>query len=72
MSFPKPPKKKFSTTLYNLFFKRTSTYALAIVLTTVWFERIFDHTVEALYEHYNYGVSRENSITSKFSYTPKY
>lgn len=52
-------KKKFSTILYNLFFKRTSSYALALIFSSLWFERIFDHATEALFEHYNEGVSKK-------------
>ncbi|XP_015280823.1 PREDICTED: cytochrome b-c1 complex subunit 9 [Gekko japonicus] len=41
--------------VYNLLFRRTSTFALTIVVGVVFFERVFDQGADALYEHMNKG-----------------
>ncbi|XP_060105738.1 cytochrome b-c1 complex subunit 9 [Heteronotia binoei] len=41
--------------VYNLLFRRTSTFALTIVVGALFFERVFDQGVDALYERMNYG-----------------
>lgn len=46
-----------SRTLYNAIFKRTSTFAVTIVVSAVFFERVFDQGGDALFEHLNRGVS---------------
>lgn len=45
--------------LYNLVFKRTSTYAVAIMASVFFFERAFDLGSEAIFNSANKGVSRE-------------
>ena len=44
--------------LYNFFFRRSSTYALTILVGAVFFERAFDHSVDSLWERMNRGVRR--------------
>ncbi|XP_041052310.1 cytochrome b-c1 complex subunit 9-like [Carcharodon carcharias] len=39
--------------VYNLMFKRTSTFALSIVLGAIFFERVFDQAGDAVFEHIN-------------------
>ncbi|XP_041056887.1 cytochrome b-c1 complex subunit 9-like [Carcharodon carcharias] len=41
--------------VYNLMFKRTSTFALSIVLGTIFFEMVFDQAGDAVFEHINWG-----------------
>ncbi|XP_048369940.1 cytochrome b-c1 complex subunit 9 [Sphaerodactylus townsendi] len=41
--------------VYNLLFRRTSTFALTIVVGALFFERVFDQGADALYEHMNRG-----------------
>lgn len=43
--------------LYNLVFKRTSTYAVAIMASVFFFERAFDMGAESLFNNVNKGVS---------------
>ncbi|XP_030074391.1 cytochrome b-c1 complex subunit 9 [Microcaecilia unicolor] len=40
---------------YVFLFRRTSTFALSIVLGAVVFERAFDQGADALFEHLNRG-----------------
>ncbi|XP_051888150.1 cytochrome b-c1 complex subunit 9 [Pristis pectinata] len=40
---------------YNLLFRRTSTFALTIVLGAVVFERVFDQTGDMIFERINQG-----------------
>ena len=47
----------FGTTVYNLLFRRTSTFALTILVGAVFFERVFDHGADALWDRMNRGVS---------------
>ncbi|XP_050779848.1 cytochrome b-c1 complex subunit 9 isoform X2 [Gopherus flavomarginatus] len=42
--------------LYSVFFRRTSTFALTIVLGALVFERVFDQGADAFYERLNHGV----------------
>lgn len=42
--------------LYSLLFRRTSTFALTIVVGALFFERAFDQGADAIYEHINEGV----------------
>lgn len=44
-------------TLHNIFLKRTSTFALTILVGAVFFERAFDHGADALWDRMNKGVS---------------
>ncbi|XP_042309190.1 cytochrome b-c1 complex subunit 9 [Sceloporus undulatus] len=41
--------------VYNLLFRRTSTFALTIVVGALVFERGFDQGADALFEHLNKG-----------------
>ncbi|XP_032899051.1 cytochrome b-c1 complex subunit 9 [Amblyraja radiata] len=41
--------------VYNLLFKRTSTFALSIVVGAVVFERVFDQAGDMIFEHINHG-----------------
>uniref|UniRef100_A0A674IF17 Complex III subunit 9 n=1 Tax=Terrapene triunguis TaxID=2587831 RepID=A0A674IF17_9SAUR len=41
--------------LYNVLFRRTSTFALTIVLGALVFERAFDQGADAFYERLNHG-----------------
>uniref|UniRef100_A0A8C8S3V6 Complex III subunit 9 n=1 Tax=Pelusios castaneus TaxID=367368 RepID=A0A8C8S3V6_9SAUR len=43
--------------LYNVFFRRTSTFTLTIVLSALVFERVFDQAADAFYERLNQGVT---------------
>ncbi|XP_067911196.1 cytochrome b-c1 complex subunit 9 [Heterodontus francisci] len=45
----------FLRKLYTMVFKRSSTFALSIVLGAVFFERVFDQAGDALFEHINDG-----------------
>ncbi|XP_008324080.1 cytochrome b-c1 complex subunit 9 [Cynoglossus semilaevis] len=40
---------------YNVFFRRTSTFAISVMVGAVLFERIFDQGGDALYEYMNRG-----------------
>jgi len=42
-------------TIYNAVFRRSSTYALAIVTGAFFFERAFDMTAEHIYSEINKG-----------------
>ncbi|XP_034048506.1 cytochrome b-c1 complex subunit 9 [Thalassophryne amazonica] len=42
-------------TVYNLLFKRTSTFALTIVVGAIFFERVFDQCGDGLFDHLNRG-----------------
>ncbi|XP_006013313.1 cytochrome b-c1 complex subunit 9 isoform X2 [Latimeria chalumnae] len=44
-----------SRQVYNLLFRRTSTFALTIMVGAVLFERIFDQGGDALFEQLNRG-----------------
>lgn len=43
--------------IYNTLFKRTSTYAVAIIASAFFFERALDVTSVAIFEGINKGVS---------------
>ncbi|KAM5194493.1 cytochrome b-c1 complex subunit 9 [Mantella aurantiaca] len=43
------------STVYRSLFRRTSTFALTIVVGVVVFERVFDQGADALFEHLNRG-----------------
>ncbi|XP_078523333.1 cytochrome b-c1 complex subunit 9 [Lissotriton helveticus] len=43
------------STVYNLLFRRTSTFTLTIVVGALFFERSFDQAADALYDHLNKG-----------------
>lgn len=43
--------------VYNLLFRRTSTFAITIMVGAVVFERVFDQAGEAVFENINRGVS---------------
>ncbi|XP_056289271.1 cytochrome b-c1 complex subunit 9 [Pseudoliparis swirei] len=42
-------------TVYNLLFRRTSTFAITIMVGAVLFERVFDQGGDALFEEINRG-----------------
>ncbi|KAI5096374.1 cytochrome b-c1 complex subunit 9 [Silurus meridionalis] len=41
--------------VYNLLFRRTSTFAITIMVGAVFFERVFDQGGDALFESLNRG-----------------
>lgn len=41
--------------MYNMFFKRTSTYALTMLVGAVLFERVFDNAVDNFWDRRNSG-----------------
>lgn len=43
--------------VYNLLFRRTSTFAVTIMVGAVLFERVFDQGGDAIFEQMNRGVS---------------
>ncbi|TFK01216.1 Cytochrome b-c1 complex subunit 9 [Platysternon megacephalum] len=53
---PEEATMQLRSRLYNVFFRRTSTFALTIVLGALVFERAFDQGADALYERLNHGV----------------
>ena len=46
-------------TLYNVFFRRTSTFMVSIIVGAVFFERFFDSGADAVWDRMNRGVSPE-------------
>lgn len=48
--------------VYNLLFRRTSTFAVTIMVGAVLFERLFDHGGETIFEQMNRGVSVSFSV----------
>ncbi len=63
-STPRPLFRKTPLTImalarsiYNMLFRRTSTFAITIVVGAVLFERGFDQAGEAVFENINQGVS---------------
>ncbi|KPP60290.1 cytochrome b-c1 complex subunit 9-like [Scleropages formosus] len=44
-----------SQTVYNLLFRRTSTFAITIMVGAVLFERVFDQAGNAVFEQLNRG-----------------
>lgn len=46
-----------ANTVYRLLFRRTSTFAVTIMVGAVVFERVFDQGGDALFESMNRGVS---------------
>lgn len=53
-----PAKMSLTKSVYNLLFRRTSTFAITIMVGAVFFERLFDHGGEAVFEQMNRGVSQ--------------
>ncbi|XP_038646382.1 cytochrome b-c1 complex subunit 9 [Scyliorhinus canicula] len=49
--------------VYNMVFRRSSTFALSIVVGAVFFERVFDQVGDAVFEHMNQGNSGNTSNT---------
>lgn len=43
--------------LYNMVFKRTSTYVVGIFASVFFFERTFDLAADSIFESHNKGVS---------------
>uniref|UniRef100_A0A663DTC0 Cytochrome b-c1 complex subunit 9 n=1 Tax=Aquila chrysaetos chrysaetos TaxID=223781 RepID=A0A663DTC0_AQUCH len=50
---------------YSVLFRRTSTFALTIVLGAVLFERAFDQGADAIFEHLNEGLKHFLQQTEK-------
>ena len=48
-------------TIYNALFRRTSTFAVTIVIGAFAFERVFDEGMDNLWENMNRGVSCNRS-----------
>ena len=48
--------------IYQLVFKRSSTFTLAMVISAMFFERAADHFCESIFEKHNEGVTN-NFIT---------
>ncbi|XP_032678781.1 cytochrome b-c1 complex subunit 9-like [Odontomachus brunneus] len=46
---------KFSTTLYNIFLKRTSTFTLTVLTAAFVFERTFDLASDKIFDTVNKG-----------------
>lgn len=44
-------------TIYNALFRRTSTFAVTIIVGAFAFERVFDEGMDNLWENMNRGVS---------------
>lgn len=45
-------------TVYNALFRRTSTFAVTIIVGAFAFERVFDEGMDNLWENMNRGVSK--------------
>lgn len=43
--------------LYNFFFRRTSTFAVTLLVGAVFFERVFDYGMDSIWNRMNRGVS---------------
>lgn len=50
--------------LYNLVFKRTSTYVVGIVASVFFFERGFDVAADAIFDNHNKGVRTDITCRS--------
>lgn len=48
---------KFSTTLYNLVLRRTSTFSLTVIAAAFFFERAFDIASDKIFDTVNKGVN---------------
>lgn len=48
--------------VYNVLFKRTSTFAVGIFASVFFFERGFDMLSDTIFESYNRGVSFHNYV----------
>lgn len=57
--FRKTPsiKMALARSVYNLLFRRTSTFAITIMVGAVFFERMFDQGGDAVFDNINRGVS---------------
>ncbi|KAJ8042784.1 Cytochrome b-c1 complex subunit 9 [Holothuria leucospilota] len=53
----------FTQTIYNTVFRRTSSYALAIVVGAVFFERFFDQLGDGLFDYMNKGMQSHMQAT---------
>ncbi|XP_068430224.1 cytochrome b-c1 complex subunit 9 [Clinocottus analis] len=42
-------------TVYNLLFRRTSTFAVTIMVGAIFFERVFDQAGDAVFDQLNRG-----------------
>lgn len=52
-----PTNMSLAKSVYHLLFRRTSTFAVTIMVGAVFFERIFDQGGDAIFEQLNRGVS---------------
>lgn len=52
-----PTNMSLAKSVYHLLFRRTSTFAVTIMVGAVLFERIFDQGGDAIFEQMNRGVS---------------
>lgn len=52
-----PTDMALAKSVYNLLFRRTSTFAITIMVGAVFFERLFDQGGDAIFEQMNRGVS---------------
>ncbi|XP_023046519.1 cytochrome b-c1 complex subunit 9 isoform X1 [Piliocolobus tephrosceles] len=59
----------FTSKLYSLLFRRTSTFALTIVVGVVFFERAFDQGADAIYDHINEGPEKALSTSAMLPVT---
>lgn len=51
-----PITMALTNTVYNLLFRRTSTFAITIMVGAVFFERLFDQGGDTIFEQMNRGV----------------
>lgn len=43
-------------TVYNLFFRRTSTFFVTVVVGALFYEVVYDNTIDSMWERMNQGV----------------
>ena len=48
--------------LYNIFFRRTSTFVVTMLVGAVFFERAFDKGADSLWDRLNHGVSAREKL----------
>ena len=49
-----------SKTIYNIFFRRTSTFFVTVLVGAVFFERAFEASTDTLWDRMNKGVRNKN------------
>ena len=57
-------------TLYNVFFRRTSTFFVTVLVGAVFLERAFDQGGDRMWERMNQGVSGQ-FLFARFTYVSK-